>query len=56
MLREKQADAAQRGSQESKESEGFHYAGEPTVVYQDAAVSSASRARRNSSAPNSQRR
>jgi polar amino acid transport system substrate-binding protein len=39
MLREKQADAAQRGSPELKESDGFHYAGEPTVVYQDAAVS-----------------
>jgi len=39
MLKEKQADAAQRGSPELKESEGFSYAAEPTVVYQDAAVS-----------------
>lgn len=38
MLRDKQADAAQRGSMELKESEGFHYASEPTVLYQDAAV------------------
>lgn len=39
MLREKQADAAQRGSPELKDSEGFNYASEPTVVYQDAVVS-----------------
>ncbi|HEY0845775.1 MAG TPA: transporter substrate-binding domain-containing protein [Noviherbaspirillum sp.] len=39
MLREKQADAAQRGNPDLRESDGFYYASEPTVVYQDYAVS-----------------
>lgn len=39
MLKDKQADAAQRGNPELREGEGFFYAGEPTVVYQDNAIS-----------------
>ncbi|WP_157691762.1 substrate-binding periplasmic protein [Noviherbaspirillum autotrophicum] len=38
MLKEKQADAAQRGNPDLKEGEGFYYASEPTVVYQDNAI------------------
>lgn len=38
MLRELQADGAQRGSPELKEADGFYYADEPTVVYTDAAM------------------
>lgn len=38
MLKEQQADGAQRGSPELKESEGFFYADEPAVAYQDVAI------------------
>ncbi len=39
MLKEKQANAAQRGSPDLREADGFFYASEPTVVYQDNAIS-----------------
>jgi polar amino acid transport system substrate-binding protein len=39
MLNEKQADAAQRGSPELHEGSGYYYADEPTVTYQDVAIS-----------------
>ena len=39
MLKEHQADAAQRGNPELVEGKGFFYADEPTVLYQDAAIS-----------------
>lgn len=38
MLKEKQADAAQRGNPDLKESDGFYYGSEPTVIYQDNAI------------------
>lgn len=38
MLGEKQADGAQRGSPELTEAGGYFYADEPTVVYQDVAI------------------
>jgi polar amino acid transport system substrate-binding protein len=39
MLKEQQADGAQRGSPDLKESDGFAYADEATVTYQDTAIS-----------------
>lgn len=39
MMTEKQADGAQRGSPELKEADGYFYADEPSVVYQDVAIS-----------------
>jgi polar amino acid transport system substrate-binding protein len=39
MLKEHQADAAQRGNPELVDGNGYFYAAEPTVVYQDAAIS-----------------
>ncbi|NEX62006.1 substrate-binding periplasmic protein [Noviherbaspirillum galbum] len=38
LLKEKQADAAQRGNPDLKEADGFFYAAEPTVIYQDNAI------------------
>jgi polar amino acid transport system substrate-binding protein len=38
MLKEKKANSAQRGNVELSESAGFHYAGMPTVIYQDVAI------------------
>jgi polar amino acid transport system substrate-binding protein len=39
LLKEHQADAAQRGNPELVDGNGFFYADEPTVLYQDAAIS-----------------
>jgi len=38
MLKDQQADGAQRGSPELKEADGFFYAEEPAVHYQDVAI------------------
>ena len=38
MLKEQQADGAQRGGPELKEADGFFYADEPAVTYQDVAI------------------
>jgi polar amino acid transport system substrate-binding protein len=38
MLKEQQADGAQRGSPDLKEADGFFYADEPAVTYQDVAI------------------
>jgi len=38
MLQDKAADAAQRGAPDMTEAEGFHYASEPTAVYEDYAI------------------
>lgn len=38
MLKEQQAEGAQRGSPELKEADGYFYADEPTVIYTDAAI------------------
>lgn len=39
MLEAHQADGAQRGNAELADGNGFYYADEPTVIYQDAAIS-----------------
>jgi polar amino acid transport system substrate-binding protein len=39
MLKDKQVDAAQRGNPDMSEADGFHYAAEPTVLYEDVAIS-----------------
>jgi polar amino acid transport system substrate-binding protein len=39
MLKENQADGAQRGSPDLKDGDGYFYADEPTVTYQDVAIS-----------------
>ncbi|HYD79374.1 MAG TPA: transporter substrate-binding domain-containing protein [Paucimonas sp.] len=38
MLKEQQADGAQRGNPDLKEADGFFYAEEPAVTYQDVAI------------------
>ncbi len=38
MMADKQADGAQRGSPELKEADGYFYADEPTVLYQDVGI------------------
>lgn len=39
MLKEKSAEGAQRGSPELTEADGFYYAADPTVLYEDYAIS-----------------
>ncbi len=39
MLKDKAADSAQRGNPDMNEGDGFYYAAEPTVIYEDVVIS-----------------